>query len=120
MGPRQARGGFTLVELVLSLSVVSMLLAILLPTLSSARMSSRRALCAGNQRVLGQAWSNYLDSNQGRFPVVYDQAAWMYGAPASGQCSRLAPGLRRFATLELWNCPPIEVMCKPNVATSGR
>ena len=79
MGPRQARGGFTFVELGISLSVVSILLAILLPALSSARMSSWRALCAGNQRVLSQAWSNYLDSNQGRFPVLYDQAAWMYG-----------------------------------------
>ncbi len=79
MDPRQARGGFTLVELVISLSVVGVLLVILLPALSSARMSSRRALCAANQRVLGEAWTGYLESNQGCFPVLYDQAAWMYG-----------------------------------------
>jgi prepilin-type N-terminal cleavage/methylation domain-containing protein/prepilin-type processing-associated H-X9-DG protein len=79
MGMRQPRPGFTLVELVISLAVVCALLAILVPALSTARMSSHRALCAGNQRLLGQAWDTYLDANDGRFPVIHDQPAWKYG-----------------------------------------
>ena len=79
MGVPTARGGFTLLELVISVSAVSVLLAVLLPALSSARTASHRALCAGNQRLLGEALSDYLESNEGRFPVLYEQAAWMYG-----------------------------------------
>ncbi len=76
---RTGRGGFTLLELVISLAVVGVLLILLLPVLTSARMSSRRVLCAGNQRLLGHAWSDYLQDNGKRFPVLYVQPAWMYG-----------------------------------------
>jgi prepilin-type N-terminal cleavage/methylation domain-containing protein/prepilin-type processing-associated H-X9-DG protein len=79
MGTRRPRPGFTLLEFVISLAVVCALMAILLPALSTARMSSHRALCAGNQRLLGQAWSIYLDANDDRFPVIYEQPAWRYG-----------------------------------------
>jgi prepilin-type N-terminal cleavage/methylation domain-containing protein len=58
---RPPRAGFTLLELAISLAVVCALLVILLPALSTARMSSHRALCAGNQRLLGQAWSMYVE-----------------------------------------------------------
>lgn len=79
MGVRSGRGGFTLLELAISLAVVGVLLVLLLPALTSARMSSHRALCAANQRVLGQAWVNYLSANDERFPVLLAQGAWMYG-----------------------------------------
>lgn len=73
------RGGFTLLELLISLSAVSVLLALLLPALSSARVSSRRVVCAANQRQIGEAWSAYLDGSGGRFPVLYTQPGWDYG-----------------------------------------
>ena len=79
MDLRCARTGFTLLELLLSVAVVSVLLVILLPSLSSARVSSRRALCAGNQRLIAKAWDAYLQSNDGRFPTLYVQPAWLYG-----------------------------------------
>ena len=78
-GIRPPRAGFTLVELAISLAVVCALLVILLPALSTARRSSHRALCAGKQRLLGQAWSIYLEANDGRFPVIHDLPAWKYG-----------------------------------------
>ena len=79
MGVRYGRGGFTRLERVISLAVVSAWLVLLLPALTSARRSSHRALCAGNQRLLGHAWSDYLQGNGQRFPVLYVQPAWMYG-----------------------------------------
>jgi prepilin-type N-terminal cleavage/methylation domain-containing protein/prepilin-type processing-associated H-X9-DG protein len=72
------RPGFTLLELLISTAVVCALIVILLPALATARTSNRRALCAGNQRLLGQTWFNLLDTNDGRFPVVYAQPAWLY------------------------------------------
>jgi prepilin-type processing-associated H-X9-DG protein len=68
-----------MLELLVSLAVVSGLLAILLPALSSARMSSYRALCAGNQRLVGQAWVAFLEGNEGRFPTLFVQPGWLYG-----------------------------------------
>jgi prepilin-type N-terminal cleavage/methylation domain-containing protein/prepilin-type processing-associated H-X9-DG protein len=73
------RAGFSLLELIISLAVVCALMAILLPALSTARMSSYRAVCAGNQRMLGQAWSMYLAGNDETFPVIHDRPAWKYG-----------------------------------------
>ena len=43
--------GFTLLELLISLAVVSVLVAILVPALTSARSSNHRVLCAGHQRL---------------------------------------------------------------------
>jgi prepilin-type N-terminal cleavage/methylation domain-containing protein/prepilin-type processing-associated H-X9-DG protein len=73
------RSGFTLLELMISLAVVSVLIVILLPVLVSARNTNRRAMCAGNQRLLGQAWAACIDANGGRFPQVYPQPSWHYG-----------------------------------------
>jgi len=47
------RQGFTLVELLVVISVIAMLAALLLPALSAARNSARKAFCQGNLRQLG-------------------------------------------------------------------
>lgn len=73
------RIAFTMLELLLSLAVVSVLLSILLPALTSARVSSQRDLCAGNQRLLGEAWHACVEGNDGRFPRLFVQPGWLYG-----------------------------------------
>lgn len=73
------RRGFTLTELAISLALIVALLTILLPALSSARVTARRATCTSNQRQLGEAWLLYLDEHENRFPSVPDQPAWRYG-----------------------------------------
>lgn len=70
---------FTLLELVISLAVVFVLLAVLLPALSSARAASHRAVCADHLRALGRAWAEYVNGNDGRFPSVLVQPGWRYG-----------------------------------------
>ena len=72
------RSGFTMLELLVSLAVVSVLLAILLPALASARVSNHRALCAGNQRLIGEAWQAYLEANGEQFPAIFVQPGWRY------------------------------------------
>ena len=72
------RPAFTMLELVISLAAGGVLLCILLPAMVSARVSSQRELCSGNQRLIGQAWEAYLKSHDGRFPTIYVQPAWRY------------------------------------------
>jgi len=71
--------GFTLLELLIALAVVSALLAILLPTLNTARIASYRDDCANNQRLINEAWQNCLESNNGRFPTIAVEPGWFYG-----------------------------------------
>jgi prepilin-type N-terminal cleavage/methylation domain-containing protein/prepilin-type processing-associated H-X9-DG protein len=78
MRSSRAQGGFTLLELIISLAVVVLLLAALVPALVSARQESYRARCATNHRILGQAWHAYLEDHDGYFPYVPHQPGWHY------------------------------------------
>ena len=64
---RQSRA-FTLVELLVVIAVISVLAALLLPTLNNALEGAYKAACANNNRQLYLAWSVYLDDYQGRMP----------------------------------------------------
>jgi prepilin-type processing-associated H-X9-DG protein len=60
-------GGFTVVELLVAISVIGLLLALLLPAVSSAREASRRSQCASHLRQIGVAISAF-ESQYGSFP----------------------------------------------------
>ncbi len=55
--------GFTLIELLVVIAIIAILAAMLLPALSSARASARRASCASNLKNLGLAANMYADEN---------------------------------------------------------
>jgi prepilin-type N-terminal cleavage/methylation domain-containing protein/prepilin-type processing-associated H-X9-DG protein len=55
--------GFTLIELLVVVAIISLLIAILLPSLSSAREQTRTALCLSNLRQLSHGWHMYADEN---------------------------------------------------------
>lgn len=56
--PRQLRA-FTLVELLISIAIVTMLLQLMLPAVANSREAARRLQCTSNQRQLGLAIQNY-------------------------------------------------------------
>jgi prepilin-type N-terminal cleavage/methylation domain-containing protein len=60
--------GFTLIELLVVIAVVAVLMAILLPALSMARVHARRVASASNLRQIGMALELYTQDNQGFFP----------------------------------------------------
>ncbi|RIK66293.1 MAG: hypothetical protein DCC65_09980 [Planctomycetota bacterium] len=71
---RQERGreGFTLIELLVVLAIISILIAILLPSLSGARNRSRITKCQSNLRELAGATLRYIGQQDDRFPVNAD------------------------------------------------
>lgn len=65
--PLVGRAGFTLVELLVVITIIGMLMALLLPAVMGARESARRAQCTNNQAELSKAVLQY-ESAKGRFP----------------------------------------------------
>jgi len=64
MKRRSPFAGFTLVELLVVISIIALLIGILTPSLTKARGMAVRALCAANLNQLGTAMRLYLvDSN---------------------------------------------------------
>jgi prepilin-type processing-associated H-X9-DG protein/prepilin-type N-terminal cleavage/methylation domain-containing protein len=56
---------FTLVELLVVISIIAMLLAVLMPALGNARGMAKRAQCGSNLKQLTLAWFMYSDDNNG-------------------------------------------------------
>ncbi len=57
--------GFTLIELLVVVSIIALLMAMLLPSLKSARQAAKRTLCLANMRGLEQAHWMYLTDHDG-------------------------------------------------------
>lgn len=59
------RGGFTLVELLMVVTILCMLVALLLPALQAAREMARRVHCANNLHHIGLAYNQFRALNGG-------------------------------------------------------
>lgn len=73
--PRPAPSGFTLVEVLVVITVIGILAALLLPAVQAARESARRIQCAGNLKQLALACHNYADVHGALpigIPLMYD------------------------------------------------
>jgi prepilin-type N-terminal cleavage/methylation domain-containing protein len=58
--------GFTLVELLVVISIIALLLAILMPALGKAREQGQKVVCMSNTKQLQLGWSVYAENNNGK------------------------------------------------------
>ena len=63
--------GFTLVELLVVISIIALLLSILLPSLNKAREMGKRVVCGGNMRQVGLAIRCYGNDYKGKLPFCH-------------------------------------------------
>jgi prepilin-type N-terminal cleavage/methylation domain-containing protein/prepilin-type processing-associated H-X9-DG protein len=65
---RKGMSGFTLVELLMAIALISILSAMLLPVLGKARQMAKQMSCANNQRQIGVYYLLYINDNSGWYP----------------------------------------------------
>jgi prepilin-type N-terminal cleavage/methylation domain-containing protein/prepilin-type processing-associated H-X9-DG protein len=65
--------GFTLVELLVVIGIIALLIAILLPTLASARKAANRTACLANLREIGTSLSVYVAENKSIMPLIVER-----------------------------------------------
>jgi len=71
------RKGFTLVELLVVISIIAMLMSILMPALARVKIITHRLLCGVNLRGIGAAMHVYATDFDGDFPVAGgSEATW--------------------------------------------
>ena len=65
--PKKIIRGFTLVELLVVISIIGLLAGLMLPAINSAREQGRRASCINNQRNIALAFTMF-EQNKGKYP----------------------------------------------------
>jgi prepilin-type N-terminal cleavage/methylation domain-containing protein/prepilin-type processing-associated H-X9-DG protein len=112
-GCRRCSPAFSLIELLVVLAIISILIAIYMPAVQSAREATRRISCANNLKQIGIALQNYHDS-AGALPPGWVAAANSTGenaGPGWGWNVRILPLMEQQALYQSLNLYlPIEAV----------
>jgi prepilin-type N-terminal cleavage/methylation domain-containing protein/prepilin-type processing-associated H-X9-DG protein len=107
-----SKEGFTLVELLVVISIIALLMAILLPALARARELGKRAVCMNGLKQLQLGWGLYCDGNTEKLPTGEVYVSWNFpsggtlGGPQLAWCEwphPLHPGVPPNATTNYAN-----------------
>jgi prepilin-type N-terminal cleavage/methylation domain-containing protein/prepilin-type processing-associated H-X9-DG protein len=98
---KRRTGGFTLVELLVVIGIISVLVAILLPALSKARKAAQNIQCQTTLRTLTYYWMQYANDNRGTIIGV----DWYQAGPAYRQIPWYKDPNRVGITPWIFYCP---------------
>jgi prepilin-type N-terminal cleavage/methylation domain-containing protein/prepilin-type processing-associated H-X9-DG protein len=104
---------FTLIELMVVISIIAILIGILLPTLSAARLRARKVTCSAELRQIGLAVQMYRDEWNGVFPTArYMPEPFLSGDDDPPLTVALKPHLtgESAGTQNVYHCPGDELV----------
>ena len=122
------RPAFTLIELLVVVSIIALLIAILLPSLGSAREAARDVKCRAQMKQIGLAIAALTEENKGRLPGLWGppwtgpsnlEGAFMgkevftgtYQPAPAAKVGTLVPYLGgEAAARQLYRCPSLSVV----------
>ena len=100
------RGAFTLVELLVVIAIIGILAAILFPVFARARENARRSSCSSNLKQIGLGLMQYLQDNDGTFPVTYYDTTDNEFKPQGSQGGYTATAIYPYTkSAAIWRCP---------------
>lgn len=102
MRKHRQRRGFTIVELLVVVAIVTILVAVLLPAIATARHKAKGVQCQANLRTLHQAFTAYCQDNNGR--------SFAYVTTAQGFWAKL---------LLPFGCTPASLLCPEAYELNG-
>lgn len=92
--------GFTLIELLVVIAIISILAAMLLPALSTAKKTAKKAQCINNLHEMGISLIIYADENNGYAARANSPHWWEVLAPTLG-----ARTSTNFSRIKVYVCP---------------
>ena len=96
----QGAGGFTLIEQLVVIAIISILLGILVPILQPVKNYVTKAICDNNLRNLYEGLQMYIGDNDGQFPDIID----LDQAPLEVK-DALQPYVKSEKIFRCWNDP---------------
>lgn len=112
-GSRRIRQAFSLIELLVVISIIAVLAGMLLPTVSVVKDMSKQSRCASNMRQVVLASEAYRGENEGIYVQIYwddpgwnTWSSWAYGYTANLDKGRWQHFLEVYTEdFSVFNCP---------------
>jgi prepilin-type N-terminal cleavage/methylation domain-containing protein len=112
---RHRLAGFTLVELLVVISIIALLIAILLPTLRKAKESANSVVCQSNLKQLGFGFLLFAQDHQNSLPggkfdrgnPVEWKRDWLYNGGGSSSAPTTGTVFRYVRNAKLYRCPTL-------------
>ncbi len=105
MGMKKSNTGFTLIELMIAVGIVSLLVMVAVPKFADVIQKSKEASTKGNLAVLRSAVNIYYSDNEGMWPqqnrVLDNDATWHYESSWLPGATGVDPDPDHFETLML-------------------